>query len=420
MKKYITVSFASIAVMVFGFSFSSCVKDSCHRTTKYTLYEPVYKTKAEVKANIKSNSPAEIKYPGKIYILGNYIFLNDIDRGIHIIDNSNPSSPQKKAFINIPGNMDIAVRGNILYADLYADLVTIDIADPLNAVVKKYNDGVFPYRAYGGNFSVDQSKIIVDWAKRDTTINENCFENIRWAYTMGGAMALNSSSDKAAVSPVGMGGSMARFTLVNNRMYTVSNNDLNVFNISIPENPLFNNKVSLNSWNIETIFPFKDKLFIGSQNGMFIYNITNPDNPVKSGQFSHSRACDPVIADDNFAYVTLHSGTTCMGFENQLDIVRLNDLTNSSLVKTYNLTSPRGLSKDGNLLFICDGSDGLKIFDATDIMNLQLLKHIKGFESYDVITNNGVALVVAKDGLYQFSYNNLNNISLLSKIDISK
>lgn len=421
MKKYITGLFASILAIIFSITFSSCVKDSCLRTTTYTLYEPVYKTKAEVKANIKSNAPAEIKYPGKIYILGHYIFLNDVDRGIHIIDNSNPASPVKKAFINIPGNMDIAVNGNILYADLYSDLVTIDIADPLNAVVKKYNDGVFPFRAYGNGFSPDQNKIIVDWIKKDTTLNENCQGNNWWGFSRGAFFTAGVSLDnKAAISPIGVGGSMARFTIVNNRMYTVSNNDLNIFNISTPENPLFNNKVNINSWNIETIFPFKDKLFIGSQTGMFIYNITNPDNPVKSGQFSHGRACDPVIADDNFAYVTLHSGTTCMGFENQLDIVRLNDLTNSTLVKTYNLTSPRGLSKDGNLLFICDGSDGLKIFDATDVMNLQLVKHIKGFESYDVITNNGTALVVAKDGLYQFSYSNINNIHLLSKIAISK
>jgi hypothetical protein len=421
MKKYFITSIRASFTLIFIFTLSGCVKDSCHRTTTYIFYEPVYNSKANVKANIKSNSPAQIKYPGKIYILGNYIFLNDIDRGIHIIDNSNPSSPVKKAFINIPGNMDIAVKGNILYADLYSDLVTIDISDPLNAIVKKYNEGVFPFRSYGNGFSADQSKIVVDWIKKDTTVTEDCSGNLSWLSLRGGAVFMaNASSDKATISPLGVGGSMARFTLVDNRMYTVSNNDLNIFNISTPENPLFNNKININAWNIETIFPFKDKLFIGSQNGMFIYNITNPDNPGKIGQFSHSRACDPVIADDNFAYVTLHSGTTCMGFENQLDVVQLNDLNNSKLVKTYNLTSPHGLSKDGNLLFICDGTDGLKIFDATDVMNLKLLKHIKGMETYDVITDNGIALVVTKDGLYQYNYKDVNNISFLSKIDILK
>jgi Uncharacterized conserved protein len=114
----------------------------------------------------------------------------------------------------------------------------------------------------------------------------------------------------------------------------------------------------------------------------------------------------------------LHSGTTCLGFNNELDIVQLNELSNAELIKTYNLTSPLGLSKDGNLLFICDGTDGLKIFNAIDVQNLQLIKHFPGIETYDVITENKVAIVVAKDGLYQYDYSNLNNIHLLSKLNI--
>ena len=78
----------------------------------------MYETRAGVKANIKSNTAKEVQNPGKLYIFGNYIFLNEIDKGIHIIDNSNPASPKNVAFIDIPGNLDMAVKGNILYADL--------------------------------------------------------------------------------------------------------------------------------------------------------------------------------------------------------------------------------------------------------------------------------------------------------------
>ena len=85
------------------------MKDKCTRS--YTFYEPVYKTIAEVRANIKSNSPRPVERPGKLFIRGNYIFLNEIDRGIHIIDNTNPSAPKNIAFVDIPGNLDIAVKG---------------------------------------------------------------------------------------------------------------------------------------------------------------------------------------------------------------------------------------------------------------------------------------------------------------------
>ena len=84
------------------------------------------------------------------------------------------------------------------------------------------------------------------------------------------------------------------------------------------------------------------------------------------------------------------------------------------------MTNPHGLSKDGNTMFICDGTGGLKIYNTSDISNLQMIKQITGIETYDVIAFNGNALVVTKDGLYQYDYSNLNNIHLRSKITISK
>ena len=422
MKKNIKIASSAFILILFTFFLNSCVKDNCKRTYTYSFYQPVYKTTAEVKANIKSSSPRDVENPGKLVILGNYIFLNEVDKGIHIIDNSNTSSPRNVAFINIPGNMDLAVKGNTLYADLYTDLVTIDINNPLNIVVKKYNEGVFPYRAYGNGFYNDTSKIITDWVKRDTTITENCGGG-NWVTSpqvyMDFSNTLSSSSTKSSASPIGKGGSMARFAIVSNRMYTVSNSDLNVFNITVPDNPVYNKKVNISNWNIETIFPFKDKIFIGSQNGMFVYNINNVDNPVLVGQFSHVQSCDPVIADENYAYVTLRTGSTCFGNANQLEILQLNSFTDPTLVKAYPFTNPHGLSKDGNLLFICDGSDGLKIYNSFDVSNLQLIKQFSNLETYDVIAYENIALVVAKDGLYQYDYSDVNNIHLVSKISIS-
>src|SRR4030095_11803366 len=118
--------------------FNGCLKDHCTRT--YTIYTPLYKTTQEVRSNIKSNSAREISRTGKLYIKGSYIFLNEIDKGIHVIDNSNPNSPRNIAFIDIPGNLDIAAKDNTLYADLYNDMVTLDISNPLNVQVKKIID----------------------------------------------------------------------------------------------------------------------------------------------------------------------------------------------------------------------------------------------------------------------------------------
>ena len=149
---------------------------------------------------------------------------------------------------------------------------------------------------------------------------------------------------------------------------------------------------------------------------MFIFDVTNEYNPTKIGTFTHLKSCDPVIADDDHAYVTLRSGVACSNGSNQLDVLDISLLTSPTLVKSYPLTNPRGLSKDGNTLFICDGAEGIKVYDATDVKNVKLITQVKGFESNDVIAYNGVAIVVAKEGLRQYDYSNLNHLRLLSTI----
>ncbi|MDX2047020.1 MAG: hypothetical protein SFU87_09545 [Chitinophagaceae bacterium] len=414
----------SMGLLCLTLFFSSCFKDKCLRT--YTYFEPVYKTSAEVRVNVKSNAPQPVERPGKLFIKGNYIFLNDIDKGVHIIDNSNPSSPKNVAFISIPGNMDLAVKGDMLYADMYMDLVAIDIVNPLNAVARKFIDDAFPFRRYSSGFLQDTGKIIVDWKRIDTTVELECGNggffgiNPEKNFVVFDLMSQGAANSTGGFlrSPFGMGGSMARFTIVNNQLYTVSDYDLNVFSISTAENPVFSNKVNI-GFGIETIYPFGNRLFIGSTDGMYIYDISNASNPSQVGKFGHVRSCDPVIADNDHAYVTLRSGTECQGFTNQLEVLSLQSITNPSLLKTYSMTNPHGLSKDGSLLFVCDGKDGLKIYDATQPRALVLLKHIANLEAYDVIAWNNIALLSAKDGLYQYEYSNAKDIKLLSKIDVN-
>ncbi len=421
MKKLLLIVSGCIT-LCFVFLLQGCLKDSYTKTYHYTYYLPVYKTTQEVRSNVKSNPAQPIERAGKLYIKGQYIFLNEIDKGIHIIDNSNPSQPQQIAFIAIPGNMDLAVKGNTLYADLYTDLVAIDISNPRNVVLKKVVEGVFPHRYYNGNFLPDSTKVIANWEKRDTTVTEKySMEALLKSGTVFMDYAAYSGvpvpQSNASVSPYGVGGSMARFTIVDQRLYTVGSSDLSVFNIANTENPSYVTKKDI-GFNIETIYPFMDKLFIGSQTGMFIYDIRSADNPVQTAQFSHVASCDPVITDGQYAYVTLRTGTTCTRNTNELDVLKLNNLTNPVLVRTYSMTNPHGLSKDGSALFICDGKEGLKIYDASDVSNLQLLKAINVSEAFDVITLNDRAILVAKDGLYQYDYSNLNDVRLLSKITI--
>ena len=403
-----------------AFILQSCLKDKMLYT--YTIARPVYEEKSVVYANIRSNAPQQVEHPGKIFLYGNYLFLSEVDKGVHIIDNSNPANPVRKASINIPGNLDIAVKGNTLYADLYTDMVVVDISDPLAARFVRYIPGVFPDRFTGYGFTGDSSKVIVDWIRKDTTVNYSDY--LRMYKRMDVLMYASSSSgisnqSGAANNPTGVAGSMARMSIVGDYMYCVNNNNLLSYQLTIPADP---QKTATNNlgWGIETIYPFRNKLFIGSNTGMFIYDISNPAVPVREGQFTHARACDPVITDGNYAYVTLRDGTACTGTANQLDVVDVSNMSVPFLLKTYQLTNPHGLTKSGNYLFICDGRDGVKVYDAAAPSSLALKKHITGISTYDAIAWNDNLIVVAKDGLYQYNINQPELPVLRSKIPVSK
>lgn len=403
-----------------AFILQSCLKDKMLYT--YTIARPVYEEKSVVYANIRSNAPQQVEHPGKIFLYGNYLFLSEVDKGVHIIDNSNPASPVRKAFINIPGNLDIAVKGNTLYADLYTDMVVVDISDPLAARFVRYIPGVFPDRFTGYGFTGDSSKVIVDWIRKDTTVNYSDY--LRMYKRMDVLMYASSSSgisnqSGAANNPTGVAGSMARMSIVGDYIYCVNNNNLLSYQLTIPADP---QKTATNNlgWGIETIYPFRNKLFIGSNTGMFIYDISNPAVPVREGQFTHARACDPVITDGNYAYVTLRDGTACTGTANQLDVVDVSNMSAPFLLKTYQLTNPHGLTKSGNYLFICDGRDGVKVYDAAAPSSLALKKHITGISTYDAIAWNDNLIVVAEDGLYQYNINQPELPVLRSKIPVSK
>lgn len=392
---------------------AGCFKDKVSRT--YTILTPVYKNKQEVLSQVKPTTAQPLENPGKIFIYGDYLFVNEINKGVHIIDNSNPAKPVNKSFINIPGNIDIAVKGNSLYADIYTDMLTLDISQPLSATVSNVARDIFPERSYGNGFVADNSQYIVDWNKKDTTVD---YDEPRLCANCGIIFmndALSFSSAAATKATIGVAGSMSRFTVVNNYLYAVGMSTLKVFNIDESLKPGFVKTVSM-QFGIETVYPFKDKLFIGSQTGMFIYDITNASNPTYVSGVAHMRSCDPVVTDGDYAFVTLRAGTTCGGMtQSRLEVIDVKQLSSPQLVATYNLSNPYGLGKDGNLLWICDGTAGLKVFDASNPLSVKLVKTYTNLEPLDVIPYNGTLIVSAKEGIIQYDYSN-GNMTELSRM----
>ena len=173
-------------------------------------------------------------------------------------------------------------------------------------------------------------------------------------------------------------------------------------------------------WNVETIFSYKDNMFMGTPTGMLIYSVTDPLKPVYVSSLQHVYGCDPVVVENDLAYITVHSGNTCGQNSNELIIADVSDVKNPKQIVSYTMTNPKGLGIDSSKLFLCD--DGLKIFKIGDPQQLMTnqMAHFMDMNGYDVIASNNIVMMIADDGIYQYDYSNASFIKYLSKIPIGE
>lgn len=351
---------------------------------------------------IALQAPKGLKAPGKIYIKDDMLLINEVGKGIHVVNNKNPQEPEKLAFIKIPGNIDVAVKGDLIYADNYMDLVVLNSK---TGEIKRVKD-VFK---------------TFEKQRREEMLALGGAEGM-----MDGLRATQfqavSNGAPAGGSPVGVGGSMARFSIVDNHLYVLDGNKMLVYDIENPDEPKKVNTIAMD-FNVETIFPHEGQLFIGGTEGMYIYDNSNPAAPQFLSRFNHAVACDPVVVDGDFAYITLRNGGPCDRAVNRLEVVNVEDLTNPTLVQNFDMHNPHGLSVQNNTLYLCDGNQGLKVFDVTqkDKISDNLRYADRDIrKAYDVIPNNanGTLIVVGKEGIFQYDAMDPVRLQRLSTIAI--
>jgi hypothetical protein len=405
-------------------SLTSCLKDQCEREVTYMQSIPVYMTKSEIRLGSATNeAPRELENPGQFYYYKEHIFIAEQGKGIHIIDNRQPENPQNIAFLAISGADNMAIRNDILYVNNYIDLLVVDISNPHNAtVISRTEDAFDPLWE-----DVNSGQILVEYRLEEVTETLDCdtYSALRWnngIFWSEAAFSLDAANSTGSNGQVttGVGGSMARFTIIGEHLYSVSDTELEVFSLESPSNPASVNIIDL-GWGIETIFPYEDKLFIGSNSGMFIYDNSNPASPTQLSTFEHARACDPVFVQGDYAYVTLRDGNLCQGFVNQLDLVDISDLTNPRLIESFPMDHPHGLTIRDNHLILCEGSNGIKAFDIStpEVLDEKLLDQYPGTHAWDAISLPGVApitVIIGEDGFYQFRFDESNGFTLISQI----
>lgn len=124
--------------------------------------------------DIGAEPPQPIRELFKIYYKDSIIFAGESLQGIHVIDNTDPFYPETIKFIRIPGNSDIAIKGNTLYANNLSGLVALDISNLDDIRVLSRLENAFPGGGaplpdnYFGFFECPDTSMgaIVGWAEK--------------------------------------------------------------------------------------------------------------------------------------------------------------------------------------------------------------------------------------------------------------
>ena len=219
-------------------------------------------------------------------------------------------------------------------------------------------------------------------------------------------------SSDASTGGTGVGGSMARFTISGDILYTLNARKIQSFDISQPEAPLVYTDTSDISFDVQTLFSDGNYLYVGGKTGMDIYDKTLN----RLGGITHFRSCDPVVVQDGIAYVTLNTGNACRikDGKNELQVYDVKDPLHPKHLYTQDtyMSAPTGLGIDGKTLFVCDGAEGLKLFDVNKTENNFTLnfsrKHsIADINCYDLIPHKNLLIVSNGDNVRQFDYSHL-------------
>ncbi|MEO6254548.1 MAG: hypothetical protein ABIO79_14645 [Ferruginibacter sp.] len=202
--------------------------------------------------------------------------------------------------------------------------------------------------------------------------------------------------------------------MVNNYLYTISNDALSVYNITNAPNPVFKNTIHI-GFAIQTIFAYQDKLFIGSNTDMFIYSLANPESPTKLSSVTYFvRGKDPVVARDSFAYSTVRND---FGIGGVLNCFNIKDITQPLLVSSIPMFNPYGMGLKGTALYACEADSGIKVFNIANPYTPVLSTTLRFNETaYDIIVTGNIMVCYIKGGVSFFDVANPMAPSFISSI----
>lgn len=400
----------------------SCDRDEGTVIITYTKATAVYGDLDEIRSTPLNGQIQDIINPGKVHVGNDYLLIGEETKGVHVFDNTDPSSPTKTGFINILGNREFYVENDFLYADNYYDMVKIDISNPMSPLlVNRVEDVYLP------NLTDNNDDAILGFTFEEVTeeldptseayMQIQFFNNEIYVDYLD-AIIQPSNIPTSFAGNSQASGTVNRIARAESHLYTVTNNSLVIF--SDTDDLALIDK-TFGSWGMETIYHQGDHLYIGSQGTMDIYSISNPTQPEIISSLWHASSCDPVYPVDDVAYITLRTGGPCQGNRNNLLVADISDQRIPSEVFSIEMNSPYGMSLIDGTLYVGEGSNGLALFNVINPRSPSLIKLIPDIAAYDIIphpTAEQVIIIAGPDGYGQYEVDADNNFTLISWIDI--
>lgn len=151
-----------------------CQPSNSVAPTKYSEYEPILADRSVLNTIVFMEAKPIIT-TGKMYSYQNYILINELDKGYHIIDNSDPSNPKNIGFLSILASREVVVRNGILYCNSANDLISLDISNINQPKILGRTENVFPIQEPPDNLPLDPdylannrptNTVVIEWRKR--------------------------------------------------------------------------------------------------------------------------------------------------------------------------------------------------------------------------------------------------------------
>ena len=194
-----------------------------------------------------------------------------------------------------------------------------------------------------------------------------------------------------------------RFTIVDDHLYVLRETDLSIFDISGDSSmkQISNNNISGGS-----ILQKENLLLISKERSLRIFSLNDSTSFEFAGEFGSINYCNEIELKDSIIFVVGRVSNLCPSPDNKLDLFSIKEPENLILIKSIALGSPRGLVIWDNLLFVCQGKEGLTVFDISNSLEPIILKSFANIEANDIVVENDRLLVESEAGFTQYNYIN--------------